>query len=362
MRQLLVRCCGLGVLVAALSPAASQEDFGTPPPARLPRQVYQRVVIPDDNPPPQQTQAQAPPRQEDGGREAACTGLGCPPTELDKANELLATGPDTAEIYVAPLENVAHQFAAVGFVREGWPLSIEYQAEPGTVTVLRIKLYHHRKILIFPIPFFEVAFQANLDALPAESEGADPWHRTVMVPEIALSREADPIAGPGLHVARYEIRSYRLVDGEIDKRQRVPVRVLGITVGPEAVGSLTLRGAAFDSGTRQLPAAGQPPLRLRFAYRTDKTYDLLRESIDLYNDDELAYRLHQRIGTPRSAGPAQTFNAVWETTRQQQPGTYRAVVSGWWNCRGRTMSDMLASCPDNPNWAVATSADIVLTR
>ena len=99
-------------------------------------------------------------------------GFGCPPTEIEVANQLLRSGPGTTETY-ASFDNIKHQFAVVGFVQEGWPLSVEYAAEPGTVTVLRIKLYHRRKLLIVPFPFYEVAFQANLDALPAESEGAN---------------------------------------------------------------------------------------------------------------------------------------------------------------------------------------------
>lgn len=364
MRRMLVRCCCLAVLVAPLTGAASQETYDTP---RLPRSVYEAVVIPNDDPaPPQQPRQQGPPdsasNDADGPPpQTSCEGIGCPPTQVEVANQLLSHGPSTTEIY-ATFENAAHQFAVVGFVKQGWPLSVEYAAEPGTVTVLRIRLYHQRKVLIFPVPFYEVAFQANLDALPAESEGASPWHRTVTVDAVTLSRAADPIAGPGLHVARYDIRSYRLIDGQIDRRDRRPVEVRGITVGPDVVGSLSLLDAGFARGTIPLPAPGEQPLSLEFRYRTDRVYDLLHESIEHYDDAAFGYRFDRQVSAPHGAGQAQSFTRVWQTRRNQRPGTYRALIKGWWNCRGTMFAQTIESCPDSPNWAIATSRAIKLTQ
>lgn len=351
-------------LLAALVVLSAQsgEDYGQ---SRLPPETYRSMPIPSENsdrtPEPQTNDPQCRDAETGAGSEQCCSGVGCPPREVEVAQQLLRDGPDTREIYPA-FESIAHQFAVVGFVREGWPLSIEYAAEPGTATILRIKLYHRRKILIFPIPFFEVAYQANLDAQEAESEFENPWHRTVTLQNITLSRSADPAADGGLHVARYEVRSYRVVDGRIDKKQRAPVRVLGITVGPEVVGSLSLFGAGFADGVATIPARGQAPLDLRFRYTTDRPYDLLKESIEVYNGSDLNYRFDRQLGAPHSAAVSQRFDRVWQVGRQQRPGKYRASISGWWNCRGVTIADSLAACPDNPNWAVATSDEVVLSK
>jgi len=322
------------------------------------------ILQPDAATPPQQPE-RPPPRENQ--EEPPCGGLGCPPSEVQVARQLISTGPDTREVY-ATFESTAGQFAAIGFAREGWPVSIEYQAEPDTVTVLRIKLYHNRKILIFPLPFFEVAYEANLDALPAEGEAANSWHRTVTIPPgaVRFSRDADPSANGDLRVARYEVRSYRLVDGKMELRNgrpvRVPVSVIGTTVGPQVVGSLTLRGVHFD-GAGTIPAQGQAPNILRFQYAIDRRYDLLKEAIEQYSDDSLEYRFARSLGNPRRAGsPGIVQGLPWTVKSNQPPGQYRVTVTGWWDCQGMTNADTLKSCPESPNWAIAYSDGFALSR
>jgi hypothetical protein len=352
-------------LVTVIPGAQAQrgEDYGRP---RLPPAAYQAMIIqPDAAAPPQQPER---PRTTESQAEPPCGGLGCPPAEVEVARQLISTGPDTRETYPT-YESTAGQFAVVGFAREGWPVSIEYEAEPDTVTVLRIKLYHHRKILIFPLPFFEVAYEANLDALPAEGETANPWHRTVTIPPgaIRFSRDADPSADGDLRVARYEVRSYRLVDGrmELKKRRpvRVPVNVIGTTVGPEVVGSLSLRNVKFD-GAGTIPAQGQPPAVLRFQYALDRRYDLLKEAIEQYSDADLEYRFARSLGNPHPSASATGIvpGQPWTVRSNQRPGRYRVSVTGWWTCGGVTNADTLHSCPNSPNWAIAYSGDLILQQ
>ena len=344
------------------SAAPVGEDYGQP---RLPRDVYERVVIPNEAPatPAPVPQATARAHVPPGDAPAAdppprCRGMGCPPTELSVAQQLLSQGPDTSEIY-APFESRAHQFAVVGFVKSGWPLSIEYEAEPGTVTVLRVKLYHQRKILIFPIPFFEVAFQANLDALDSETQSSNPWHRTVKISAVHLSREADAAADEGLHVARYEVRSYRIVDG--GARQRAPLKVFGMTVGPDVVGSVTLSADRFAGEGRQIPATDTPPTIYPFHYRVQKNYDLLKERIERFDDNLLDYRVVRIIGGGHSASQDQGFQVNWRLRRNLRPGRYRASVLGWWRCQaGVTLTNGVLSCPNDPNWAITSSGDLNL--
>jgi hypothetical protein len=349
-------------LVVGIPGAHAQEDFGQP---RPPLAAYKMMVIqPDAAKPPQQPE---PPPPSETQTKEACNGVGCPPSEAEVARQLISTGPDTREVY-ATFESTPGQFAVVGFAREGWPVSIEYEAEPDTVTVLRIKLYHNRKILIFPLPFFEVAYEANLDALPAEGESANPWHRTVTIqPDvIRFSRDADPSASGNLRVARYEVRSYRLVDGRMEMRNgrpvRVPVNVIGTTVGPQVVGSLTLRGVSFD-GAATIPAQGQPANVLQYQYAIDRRYDLLKEVIEQYSDRDLEYRFARSLGNPRRAGGTGIVQGwPWSVQSNQRPGRYRVSVTGWWDCQGMTNADTLQSCPNSPNWAIAYSDGFALNR
>lgn len=351
----------------AQDPPLQGEDYGT---QRLPRDVYQRILIPPETvstpapvpPPTTRSQAVAPENGDEtpGDAPSACGGMGCPPAEITVARQLLEQGPDTTQIY-SLFESRAHQFAVVGFVKEGWPLSVEYSAEPGTVTVLRIKLYHHRKILIFPIPFFEVAFQANLDALEARSDPENPWHRTVTIPSVTLSREADAAADNGLHVARYEVRSYRVVNGQVDRRQRAPLNVIGMTVGPNVVGSLTLYADQFGNRWQRIPVTNNPATTLEFKYQTDKNYDLLKERIERYSNRELDYAVARVIGTGHSATRGQSFRATWRVRNNQAPGRYRASILGWWRCQGGvTVVAGVLYCPNDPNWAITSSGDVNL--
>jgi hypothetical protein len=354
---------GSAFALLGLSAAASSQTYDGPPPAedyghqRLPKYVYQKMVIPSET---AAVPEAPPPASPHEGDEPICHGMGCPPSELSVAQQLLASGPDTTQIY-GMFESPAYQFAVVGFVKEGWPLSVEYVAQPDTVTVLRVRLYHERKILIFPLPFFEVAFKANLDGLDAEKDLDDPWHRVVTIPSITLSREADAAANADLHVARYEVRSYRLSGGQVTK-QRAPLKVIGITVGPDVVGSLTLSGAQFDNGKFQIPNTDVPPTELGFRYRADRSYDLLRERIERYSDHDLAYSVTSLIGTPHTAVANQKFNSKWRLRHNLPPGYYRASVIGWWQCHGEPVLEKLDSCPNNPNWAVGNSDDVELFK
>lgn len=355
-------------LVTVIPGAQAQqgEDYGRP---RPPLAAYKLMVIrPDTAQTPEKPETPKP-AQAGEDNEPACRGIGCPPTEAEVARELIESGPDTRETYLT-YESTTGQFAVVGFAREGWPLSIEYEAEPDTVTVLRIKLYHHRKILfVVPLPFFEVAYEANLDALPADGETANPWHRTVTIPPdtIRFSRDADPSADGDLRVARYEVRSYRLVDGRMELRNgrpvRVPVNVIGTTVGPQVVGSLSLRNVKFD-GAGTIPAQGQPPAVLRFQYALDRRYDLLKEAIEQYSDADLEYRFARSLGNPHpSASDTGTvWGQPWTVKSNQRPGRYRVSVTGWWTCKGVTNADTLKSCPVSPNWAIAYSGDLLLQQ
>ena len=373
--SVLLSCSAFAIsgLLASSSTAQNPPPQPPPPPPpgeiydqpRLPREVYETVVLPSEAPAtpapvPQSTARSHVPTDDAPQAEPppGCGGIGCPPTEVALAQQLLSQGPDTSEIYSA-FESRAHQFAVVGFVKSGWPVSIEYQAEPGTVTVLRIKLYHQRKILIFPIPFFEVAFQANLDALDSERAGDNPWHRTVTIPAIHLSREADAAADDGLHVARYEVRSYRIVEGQ--GRQRAPLNVIGMTVGPQVVGSLTLLADQFEGEQRQIPASDAPPTVFPFRYRAQRSYDLLKERIERYNYNALDYQVARVIGSGHSASEGQLFQVNWRLRRNLRPGRYRASIVGWWRCSGGvSVVNGVLACPNDPNWAVTSSRDVNL--
>jgi len=213
--------------------------------------------------------------------------------------------------------------SAVGFVRNSWPVVVDFESEPGTFTVLRVKLYHRRRLL----PYFEVAFQQVID--PDGTGG----RQAVVVPRLDLAGNT----GAGVRVARYDIRSFRLADGELVRHRgrlvRAPVAVYGMGAGPHAVGSMTLRNVRFLSPpTIRVPAAGNPQA-VSFGYTLDRDFDAVA-AIPRFCNPRCADQ--PRIGPlPRSRSVQATGR--WTFDHRARPGSYEMDVRAWLQCGGASV-------------------------
>jgi hypothetical protein len=137
---------------------------------------------------------------------------------------------------------------------------------------------------------------------------------------------------------------------------------MGITVGPDVVDSLSLFAAKLPSNSLTIPAQNNPATTLEFRYVTDHRYDLLAQSIERYNESQLAYEFASPLGNVFSAQGNHTFSASWRVKKSQKPGRYRASIKAWWTCSGSVVINQMNSCPNHPDWAVGTSDDIQLNR
>ncbi|MEA3042801.1 MAG: hypothetical protein QOJ53_2205 [Sphingomonadales bacterium] len=230
--------------------------------------------------------------------------------------------------------------SVVGFVRQGWPLTIEFQPQPGTFTIFRVKLYHRR--LLFP--YFEVAYRRVLD--PDGSGGRQ------IVDIGALDLSGDPGAGDGARIARYDIRSYRLVGGALQRRHgflvRAPVALFGLSAGPEAHGSLTLRNVRFLGRTTiGRRANGSAPIL--FSYALDVDYDAV--AAELLRCPRLCASLGD-VGTNLATRRTPAAQAQWAIGPDTQPGSYEIVVRAWGQCGGGSQADMLARCRHKSAWSI----------
>ncbi|MEA3031125.1 MAG: hypothetical protein QOG13_2450 [Sphingomonadales bacterium] len=259
----------------------------------------------------------------------------CAAEEREVAATLVRSGPQGIAAHPPEKPSV------VGFVRQGWPLTIEFQPQPGTFTIFRVKLYHRR--LLFP--YFEVAYRRVLD--PDGSGGRQ------IVDIGALDLSGDPGAGDGARIARYDIRSYRLVGGALQRRHgflvRAPVALFGLSAGPEAHGSLTLRNVRFLAPTTIRPPAGTRTVQASFSYALDVDYDAV--AAELLRCPRLCASLGD-VGT--NLATRRTPQALQNLTIRHDPlpGNYEVVVRAWLQCGGGSQADMLARCRHKSAWSI----------
>ncbi len=266
------------------------------------------------------------------------------------ASRLLANGPQP-ETATDPLRP-----AVVSFVRNNWPFVIDFQAEPGTRTVLKVKLYHRRWIL----PYLENAYQQVL----GEDEQAG--ERQVIKIEAIDLGDASVATGAGeVRVARYDIRSYRL-DGDTYRREqgklvRAPVKIFGIGAGPRAVGSITLRDVRFGPASLQIPAAGAPPAMTSFQYVLLRPYDVVSAGVER-DCPGAGCRWAGQALSPSAGSVGLSPPRQWPVRRNAKPGLYRLQVRAWLNCQGSTPAERFVDCGDEAAWASGFSDDIVVER
>jgi hypothetical protein len=270
----------------------------------------------------------------------------CAQEERQVAESLVQTGP-------AGIEGRAPEKpSVVGFVRNGWPLVMEFEPEPGTLTILRVKLYHPR--LFFP--YLEVAYQQVLD--PDGTGG----RQTVVVNRLNL--EGEPGAGDGVRVARYDIRSFRLVNGELLRHHLLPVRapvtVFGFGAGPHSVGSPILRDVRFlVPGPISVPAQ-HATTPAPFTYALDRDYDavsaeLLRCTPICTGSGRINTNI-TRVRTPQALG------AFWTISHSNRAANYQIVVRAWLQCGGASPAAALAQCRDDAAWAIGRSQKLQLVQ
>ena len=232
--------------------------------------------------------------------------------------------------------------SVVGVVRNAWPMVVDFEPEPGTFTVVRVKLYHRRWLF----PYYEIAFQQVLD--PDGSGG----RQTVVVDRLNLADSS----GDGIHVARYDVRSFRLADGELVREHgrpvRAPVTVYGMGAGPQAVGSMILLDVRFTTPTtRQVPAQNEVD-RVGFSYRLMRDFDAVAAVPRFCNPG--CNDRGSRIGPlPRMrSGPV---TGSWPIDRHALAGNYELDVRAWLQCGGATAADAFARCADDSAWTFATA-------
>lgn len=297
--------------LAAPTPLAGQDTLDPPPPTEEPA----RPEAGDEQP--QEARTDRPPPREDRDRIDAGLAVGSavvagvllcalfcsrtkqPPTR----DELIEDGPRLGAKYKLG------SFPVHGLVRAGWPLIVDFRAEPGTFTWVEITTGDERKEVIW---------------LETGRQGG--FFRAVR--EIPFDLGAD-----GAEPALLVVRSARTAGGGLVLDQRgepipAPIEVNAIGCGPGAVGSIAIDRLSL----RQL--GPQPGSNFAaFGYQAVKPFN--RSAAMIVSFRARGNEIEEKIVRSFSGGPLaaqQRSGGAWDGLAERSKrtrGVHRLQVRAW---------------------------------
>ena len=309
------------------------------------------------------------------------------PAEAQIAGALLERGP-----IVSP-PSAGGPFQVRGFIRPGWPVVVDFVAQPDTRTALKVSLLTPNTVAGEPPQRYDMWSVIDPDGRRGRrlfrlDANALPWARDVQ-------------GGPAVRIADFAIESYRISGGQLllDQNRRsttAPVRVLGFGAGPRAIGSRSLAIAPPDTG--QTTAGG---------LLTKVSFNSLAEKIDYQSEGSVSitevdigpqlihrpsarnaavpakfsylakqefYQIDADIWPECLTGACNTTSAVrtfatrpvsapehvtgaWNILSNTPAGSYDLYVRAWLHCNGAP-ADSFHDCADEAAWAYGRAGPI----
>jgi hypothetical protein len=248
----------------------------------------------------------------------------CLETVAAAAARLKADGPQAAAKPGANLRSVR------GFVRDRWPVVVDFEPQVGTRTELLVVLYEAVPARIFfPRKVRIVMDDGGLGG------------RRLFTGRIEFPADTAAPGGRPVGVASYEIYSRRLKpNGKVSKKY-VPVTVYGIGAGPRAIGSITLTDVALGTGNPVMRLSPSGRLSLPYRYHLKAAFDLVAQDISGGKKVETSRYTHL---SGRRTGNLDVRKA----------GIYRLNVRAWLSCPTPDFSQ----CGDAGAWATGQSARV----
>jgi hypothetical protein len=303
------------------------------------------------------------------------------------AGALLERGP-----IVSP-PSVGGPFQVRGFIRPGWPVVIDFVAQPDTRTYLKVSLLTSDTLAGAPPRQYDMwsvidpdgrrgrrLFRLNANALP--------WAQDVQ-------------GGPAVRIADFAIESYRISRGQIllDQNRRsamAPVQVLGFGAGPRATGSGSLAIAPPDAGQTSpeglltkvsfaslvektdyqsegsvsitdvnigpqvihRPSGRNAALPVRFSYSAKQEFyqidaDIWRECAPGVCNAVSALKTY----STRPVSAPEHIAGAWDIGPNTPAGAYDLYVRAWLHCNGAP-ADTYHDCADEAAWAYGRAGPI----
>jgi hypothetical protein len=207
-----------------------------------------------------------------------------------------------------------------GFTRDGWPIVIDFQPQPGTVTQLEVTTGQGR--------------HKHTEKMVLDPDGSHGRQIVrVAMPNTGSARNPVPAA--------YVVSSVPIAAFDTDHPQAAglaPVKIYGIGGGPHAVGSVAIEQVAF---TQTMPGA-------RFSYFAKSEFNRARaqvQQLQRATDGTIQIQpVAEFFGSNLTVGP---HGGVWpgaEASTQQR--VFRLQVTAWFT-------------NDDRSWVAALAPDLI---
>jgi hypothetical protein len=246
------------------------------------------------------------------------------------AGRLFRDGPGQSVPADRPLDNVQ------GFVRDGWPVVVDFEPEPGTRTDLRVSIYERDRMYL--------PRRVRLIMDPSGRGGRQLFTGRLEMP---------PGLWPGraVGIAQFEVISRRLDGAGRRTKERAPVEVYGIGAGPRAVGSISVTNVVFAPPSRSLRLPRKGGIATTYGYVLKQPFDLVAEDVWRSCKKVLCKELmsSKRVPLSKQSGPTRPY-------RLTRPGTYRLNVRAWLSCPNANFT----LCGDGAAWAIGRSAPVLV--
>ena len=226
---------------------------------------------------------------------------------------LLEDGPQLPESY--PEGSLAIR----GFAQDGWPIVVDFEPEPGTVTQLQVTIGEGRR--------------ARKETIVLDPDGSRGRQLVkVAMPNTGRARVPTP--------AIYFLSSLRIGALDVDRPQQdvggAPLRIYGLGGGPRAVGSVALEQLAFIGA-----AAGA-----RFSYVAKSEFSKARTQVQQLQRESGTVRIVPVFDARRSNLSVGPQNGAWPGTAVgsvgPSRGLHRLQVTGWFTTDDRSWVAALA--------------------
>jgi len=346
------------ILASGVVPQATFAQGPGPPPAPLNEVEQQRQMLENRLAELKKRQAAAPTEQGAQLIKQVETQLaqlppkGGEPTPADvvKAQELFKSGPST------PRPGLSSTFSIQGFIREGWPVVMDFEPQPNTRTELTVLLLTPQRVVLFNQPA-SILLPIPQGSRVVDSDGS----RGRQV----LRLFQGPLVGPGasgdhpVQIAEYGLVSYQLVDGQIAKdahgrRIQAPVAVYGFGAGPRAAGSVTINKVQLTPATLTKPGAAA------YSYFAEKAFDQANADIWLSCKQVFCSHAHPVGPVIHHLASSGWVSGTWSVPSSARAGSYQLFVRAWLHCNGADVANNYKNCGDEAAWATGYSRLLTL--
>ena len=235
---------------------------------------------------------------------------------LPTAQLLLADGPELATSYPDG------SFSVRGFARDGWPIVVDFEPQPGTVTQLEVTV---------------------------PSGGSRVTRTMILDPDGSRGRQLVKVTAPATGAltptpASYVISSLPIAALDVDRPESVgaaPLRVFGMGGGPRAVGSVAIERVDF----------ARAKVGARFGFIAKSEFSKARAEVQRLGRDGDRTMISAVFDARQVNLSVGRHGGDWPGTAPGSPGpskgAHRLQVTGWFTT-------------DDRSWVAAIAPDIVV--